>query len=39
MKGKTLVVRNNNKVRIYDLREESPDEIFALTLKLQNEIK
>lgn len=39
MKGKTLVVRNDAKVKLYDLGEESPAEIFALTLKLQNEVK
>lgn len=39
LKGKTLVVRNGSKSRIADLGVESPKEIHALTIKLQNEIK
>jgi hypothetical protein len=39
MKGKTLIVTHDEKVRKYELGEESPAEIFALTIKLQNEIK
>ena len=39
MKGKVLFVRNGSKAIPYDLTDESPAEIFALTLKLQNQIK
>ena len=38
-KGKVLLVRNGDKAKVYDLNDESPAEILALVLKLQNEIK
>jgi hypothetical protein len=37
-RGKTLIVRNEKKSIAYDLGNESPAEIFALTLKLQREV-
>jgi hypothetical protein len=38
MSGKTLFVRNGFKVKVYDLTNESPAEIMALTMKLQREL-
>jgi len=38
-KGKTLVVRNENRVRILDLGDESANEINKLVVQLANEIK
>ncbi len=38
-KGRILIVRNGDKSKIYDLTDESPAEIYALFLKLQNEIR
>lgn len=39
MRGKVMIVRNMDKAKAYDLTNESPAEIHALVLKLQNDIK
>lgn len=38
-RGKVLVVRNNEKGKFYNLTDQSPAEIFAITLKLMNELR
>lgn len=37
-RGKILVVRNGDKVKIYDFGDESPTEVFAIVLRLQNDV-
>jgi len=36
--GRILVIHNDNKSKVYNLQNETPSEILALTLKLQAEI-
>jgi hypothetical protein len=38
-RGRILIVRNGEKAKAYDLHDESPAEIHALVLRLQNEIR
>lgn len=38
-KGKTLIMRNENKARVIDLGDESANEINKLVIQLANEIK
>lgn len=37
-RGKTLVVRNGDKAKAYDFGNESPAEVFAIVLRLQNDV-
>lgn len=37
-RGKTLIVRNGDKAKAYDFGDESPAEVFALVLRLQNDV-
>lgn len=39
MKGKTLIAQNGVKATAYDLGEESPAEICALSIKMLNQVK
>lgn len=38
-KGKTLIVRNENRVRLFDLGDESITEINKIVIQMANEIK